>query len=355
MNQNSLSPHRSLARGSTCWVLGVVAAAAVGCSDDTGSNPTPVPSSTTTSTASGTTTALTSSTSPLTSGPSVVPSTTGPGITTSSTSTVSTPTGTSDTGETTAPDTSTAATTSAGGESSGSIETDTVDVPTLDMGDAGADAATEEVTSDGMDTSSEVVTEVDASVSEETTLDETTDEVTSDGPIDTSSTIDVASSSAGDTTSEDGYGANLVTNTGFEAGNVTGWFPTGGQLSAVTTYAKTGTYSAWLTGRTDDWNGIALNLMPLVTQGTTYQVTGSVRVSSASDTVKISVATQCDGGATTYPSIVTGTASNTAWLDLSGTYTVPVCVNWTKLEFYVEGPPAGIDIFIDDMVIREVL
>jgi hypothetical protein len=236
--------------------------------------------------------------------------------------------------------------------------TDTLDVPTLDVGDAGADATVDDVTSDVIDTSSEpVVTEADASVSDETTVDETTEEVTSEPPAETSSTSDVESSSAADTSSEDAYGPNLVTNSGFEAGNVDGWVGFGpAQITAVTTYSKSGTYSARATNRTSgDWNGISLNFEPLLTQGTTYQVTGSVRVSAASAPIKFSVATQCTGDTTTYRDIVTGTATNTEWLDLSGTYTVPVCADWTQLVFYVQGPPTNVDIFVDDMVIREVL
>jgi hypothetical protein len=172
--------------------------------------------------------------------------------------------------------------------------------------------------------------------------------------IETSSSSDIVTSSAPDVTSDEPYGPNLITNPGFEGGNADGWEPFGGTtIEAVNTYSRQGTYSAHVTERTATWHGISLNLEPLLVEGRTYFVEGSVRVSAATAPVSLTVKEVC-GQDETYVPVASGTATNTEWLDLSGTYTMAACADWTEIPFYVEGPATGVEIFIDEMSIREV-
>lgn len=230
-------------------------------------------------------------------------------------------------------------------------------MPSIEPGDAGVDAAVTDSTTFA-ETTSEVpdVTsiEVDASVSEVTSGPESTEAITTEtAVIETSSSADVVTSSAPDVTSEGPYGPNLITNPGFEGGDSAGWGPFGPTtITAVNTYSRQGTYSGQVTGRTDGWNGTGFSLESLLVAGTTYFIEGSVRVSAASAPVSLTVKEVCGGE--NYVTVASGTATNTEWLDLSGTYTMATCADWTEIQFYVEGPGAGIDIFIDEMSIREV-
>lgn len=197
-------------------------------------------------------------------------------------------------------------------------------------------------------------TEVDASASDDTSAPDSTEAVTSETVvIETSSSSDIVTSSAPDVTSDEPYGPNLITNPGFEGGNADGWEPFGPTtIEAVDTYSRQGTYSAHVTGRTNTWNGAGFSLEPLLVEGRTYFVEGSVRVSAATAPVSLTVKEVCGGE--NYVTVVSGTATNTEWLDLSGTYTMAACADWTEIRFYVEGPTTGVEIFIDEMSIREV-
>ncbi|MEJ5260648.1 MAG: carbohydrate binding domain-containing protein [Anaerohalosphaeraceae bacterium] len=140
--------------------------------------------------------------------------------------------------------------------------------------------------------------------------------------------------------------ANVLVNPGFESGTA-GWTARGCTISAVTSPVRSGTYSARATGRTATWQGIQQTLMDKVVVGQTYQISGYVRVSTASAPVIVSIQ-KTDGNGTTYTNVASGTANNTGWVYLSGNYTVTVSGTLTELWVYFEGPASGVDLFVDD-------
>jgi glucuronoarabinoxylan endo-1,4-beta-xylanase len=144
------------------------------------------------------------------------------------------------------------------------------------------------------------------------------------------------------------YGADveLLTNPGFESGT-TGWAGRSCTLNAYTGFSHSGTTCGQGTGRTATWMGVKQSLLGKLTNGATYTISGWVRISSASDTVLMSIE-QGDGAGTAYPNIATGTATNTGWIQLSGTFTLNVTGTLTTLDIYFEGPASGVDIFVDD-------
>ncbi|HOK66759.1 MAG TPA: carbohydrate binding domain-containing protein [Anaerohalosphaeraceae bacterium] len=143
--------------------------------------------------------------------------------------------------------------------------------------------------------------------------------------------------------------ANVLTNPGFESGT-TGWAARSCTISAVTSPVRSGSYSARATGRTATWQGIQQTLMDKVVVGQTYQISGYVRVSTASSTVKVSVQ-KTDGNGTTYTNVASGTANDTGWVYLSGNYTVTVTGTLTELWVYFEGPASGVDLYVDDAAV----
>ena len=319
----------------------------------------PSDSSTTTTTTSTTTvTPAPSTTSPV--APSVTPTTTASTQVTTTSTTLSMTSTTTNTSVTTG---DTSAVSSTGTDptdsTSGDFETtSTVEVPTLVLGDAGADAsATDDATTDtsAVSPSGETTApEVDASVSDVPSTD-TVEPVTSSEDVMTSAPA-VSSSDA--PTSDDPYGPNLITNPGFEGNSLTGWVEFGpGQVSTSSAYAYSGTYSGLATGRTEDtWNGIATNMLGVAIEGTTYHVEAAERVSVASDTDKLTFDMQCGNNADTYHTGATGVASNTEWVVIEGEVTLPTCAGTVnQLEFYAEGPAINVNIYIDDVSVRQVL
>lgn len=139
---------------------------------------------------------------------------------------------------------------------------------------------------------------------------------------------------------------NVLTNPGFENGT-TGWVARSCSISAVTSPVRSGSYSARATGRSAAWQGIQQTLMDKVLVGQTYQISGYVRVSTASAQVKVSIQ-KTDGNGTTYTNVAVGTADNTSWLYLSGNYTLSVTGTLSELWVYFEGPDSGVDLYVDD-------
>jgi endo-1,4-beta-xylanase len=148
-------------------------------------------------------------------------------------------------------------------------------------------------------------------------------------------------------------GPDVITNSDFESG-VTGWVAWAGTL-APSNVAHTGTGSAIVTNRTDTWNGPVYDLLPQVTDGATYKVSGFIRIAgAASAPVSETILSVCDG-TQTYTSVATGTANDQGFVSLSGSYLVPPCDNLTQLSLYFEGPAAGIDEIVDDVTAQQRL
>lgn len=154
---------------------------------------------------------------------------------------------------------------------------------------------------------------------------------------------------------ESSEGPNIIANAGFETGT-NGWFPFGGvTISATTARAHGGVQSALVTGRTATFNGIATSLLGVATPGRSYNVRGFAQIGNATSApVRFTLQSACDGGAASFTSVASATAIDTDWVELSGALNFPNC-NLTTANFYLEGPAAGIDLYLDDVELREQL
>jgi GH35 family endo-1,4-beta-xylanase len=150
-------------------------------------------------------------------------------------------------------------------------------------------------------------------------------------------------------------GANVVTNGGFEA-DTSGWFPFGSPTLSQTNVAHAGAGALLATNRTATFMGPGYNLLPPVTtDGATYLLSGWVRVSgAASAPVSLTVTSTCDGSQA-FTQVATGTATDTGFVHLSGSYVVPPCNDLSSLIMYFEGPAAGIDEIVDDVSVQQRL
>ena len=81
--------------------------------------------------------------------------------------------------------------------------------------------------------------------------------------------------------------------------------------------------------------------------GQQYSASAYATVGSGSASVALTVAVDC-GGTTTYTNLGSGTASAGSFTNLSGTFTAPTCSNLNSVTIYVEGPPSGVDLIVDD-------
>jgi hypothetical protein len=147
--------------------------------------------------------------------------------------------------------------------------------------------------------------------------------------------------------------SNVLPDGTFESG-IGSWFTWNGSLSTTTTLSHSGAQAAVLTNRTG--NGpIARSLNGLVQAGKTYQVAlwSTIGNTTSAANVNITRKLTCDG-ATSYAWIGSQVSvSPGVWSKLGGTLTLPACTNMTDVMIYVEGPGAGIDLYVDDVTVAQ--
>ncbi len=148
--------------------------------------------------------------------------------------------------------------------------------------------------------------------------------------------------------SDTDYGdTNILINPGFESGT-DGWGGRGCQIEAVSTPVHSGSGGAKATGRDSNWQGVRQSVFDTMTNGKTYQISGWVRLDNApSAQVLLSVEQQDDGG-TNYHNVDTVTATDSNWVLLSGSFTLDVNGGLTVLDVYFDGPPPGVNFYVDD-------
>lgn len=141
---------------------------------------------------------------------------------------------------------------------------------------------------------------------------------------------------------------NLVVDPGFETG-VSNWSVFG--TLAISWQAQgpyAGSHCLRASSRTDAWTGPLYSLKDVVSPGETYRVSAWVRTAHVDQQVKISAKTLCSGDASSsFTEVVTPSPAQNYWQWYSGTFVAPTC---TVQEFalYVEGPPAGEDLYLDE-------
>jgi hypothetical protein len=150
-------------------------------------------------------------------------------------------------------------------------------------------------------------------------------------------------------------GDNLIANSGFEAG-VDGWTAWGGAMIAASSLqAHTGAASALVTNRTGSWQGAVTTLTGLMLPGKAYDVNAWLRLSGAAqDQGVLTARISCAGLGDEYRRIGAATVTDSAFTEVKGTIMVPAC-ELTGIDVYAEGPQPGVDLFVDDVSVRELL
>ncbi|HOM03454.1 MAG TPA: endo-1,4-beta-xylanase [Acetivibrio sp.] len=156
---------------------------------------------------------------------------------------------------------------------------------------------------------------------------------------------------------EGGWAAedNLLLNPGFELGSTEGWYPYGDcTIEAVDTDAHGGSYCVFVTDRTQEWNGVAQDMLDKLTVGMTYQISAWVKIAgTGSHQVKISMKKVDSGKDPVYDTITLATVDGSKWYRMSGPYNY-TGTDVTGLELYIEGPQAGVSYYVDDVTVTKV-
>lgn len=148
--------------------------------------------------------------------------------------------------------------------------------------------------------------------------------------------------------------AQTVVQHGWEDGSLQGWAPFGGGvvLTNSTAAARSGTHSLLTTGRTAGFNGPSLNTLPLLSAGTVYQFTASVRLVSGepSTQVRMTMRRTPSGAADQFEQVAPlTTVTDAAWVTVQGAYSFTGSV--TGLLLYIESSSATASYYVDDFSI----
>ncbi|RYZ02733.1 MAG: carbohydrate-binding protein [Myxococcales bacterium] len=150
--------------------------------------------------------------------------------------------------------------------------------------------------------------------------------------------------------SSSAVGENVLANGDFET-DASGWFSWAGTVGVTSTTSVTGSQSLLVSNRPS--NGpAATSLTSRVVPGTSYQVSFWVSIQGAAQaSVNVTQKIECDGVATYGWLASPVTVQQGQWVELTGTLAVPTC-NLTDLLIYAEGPPAGVDLLLDNVSVR---
>jgi glucuronoarabinoxylan endo-1,4-beta-xylanase len=142
---------------------------------------------------------------------------------------------------------------------------------------------------------------------------------------------------------------NILLNPGFE--NPTDgspWTARGGTFATTTSQKHSGTRSGRARSRTATWQGIQQDVLSKMVVGQTYTVSAWLRTGDTNNSYVQLTFEEHDDSGTNYIYVASGTANNTGWTYLSGSYTLSVSGTLTYLSFYAEGPNSGTDLYLDD-------
>lgn len=146
-------------------------------------------------------------------------------------------------------------------------------------------------------------------------------------------------------------GPELLGNADFEMVAQLDWVSFGGGvLTMQTAVARTGQAAA-ITNRMQTYEGLGQSLLTSKPNENAVCLSAWVRVDAPSAPVNANV--KLGGGeAAQYNLLATAVANNTAWVELQGCGTLRVDASLTEAALYIDGPPAGVTLYVDDMSVK---
>jgi endo-1,4-beta-xylanase len=149
------------------------------------------------------------------------------------------------------------------------------------------------------------------------------------------------------------HAQNLLQNPGFETGS-SPWFGIGATYGSSRTQARTGLSSGRQISRTQPWNGIGQSLLGRLTPGRDYRITAWLRVENAATAPVLITVKLVDAAGTNYTGVVSGTATSSGWTRFESEYAYRPTGAVTELVVYAEGPPSGVNLYVDDAEVVEL-
>jgi endo-1,4-beta-xylanase len=144
----------------------------------------------------------------------------------------------------------------------------------------------------------------------------------------------------------------VVATYGFEDGTTQDWYGRGATVSVISDTTHTGDYALMVTGRTDGWNGPALDILSLLEVGATYEISGCIRLTDGMTATRTNFALEYTpvGEDTTYPWLGSDdTTTDSEWSCMTGTF--EYTTDAETLNLYAEAEDPNVSFYIDDVTI----
>lgn len=144
---------------------------------------------------------------------------------------------------------------------------------------------------------------------------------------------------------------NVLMSYSFEQSSTDGWRGRGAASVAVSDEeSHSGSSSLKVTGRTAAWHGAEYDVLSLVTPGDSYDVTAWARFTEGSPSSTLILTREVQGCDTDQfvRLDLAENATDAAWVELTGTLTLPASCDPTRLIVFVESEDATASYFVDD-------
>ncbi|HEY5617769.1 MAG TPA: carbohydrate binding domain-containing protein, partial [Vicinamibacterales bacterium] len=129
-----------------------------------------------------------------------------------------------------------------------------------------------------------------------------------------------------------------------------GWVGFAG-ASILVTYEQSasGQWSCFVGNRSESYMGIEQNLLGKMVDGGTYDISAWFLLSNSSSEPTALTIKQTDATGTNYHTFAMGTATDTAWSETNGTFTLDVTGTLSGLSLFTEGPAPGVELYVDHL------
>ena len=148
--------------------------------------------------------------------------------------------------------------------------------------------------------------------------------------------------------------SGIILQNDFEDQTAQNWFVRGDNVQMFSSNAS-GSQSLKVTGRTQNWHGLALDVSPLIFKGRTYEFSVSAKLlkGQTKDSLKLTMAQTPLKGAVNYVEIsMPKEVTDAEWVTLAGKYNATTTDN--NLVIYVESAGATTSFYIDNFSLKVV-
>ncbi|MEM5948516.1 carbohydrate binding domain-containing protein [Spirochaetia bacterium 38H-sp] len=149
--------------------------------------------------------------------------------------------------------------------------------------------------------------------------------------------------------------AVVISSNDFEDSQLEPWVARGEGVSVEVSnaFAHSGSFSVYVSGRTQNWNGVQADLLSLIASGKNYHFSVWVYQNSGESKNMYLTVERTYKGDKNWDRVAEISVPSGEWVELSGDYSVPR-KDVSEFVLYVEAEDATLDFYIDDVFLSKM-